>query len=275
MEGAQQIAIGCCDKGRANTMSGLTRFDFYPRDWFLDTRDLSDRAKGCYIDLLAAMYNRGGPLPYDEKYLCKLSGYSHVRSLRHVLKELLNTDKLRIVDGELVNNRVQEELKTAHRRQKIATAGGQAKALQNLKTSPKPRKHVENTSKSNRKVAEQRGDSEKNQHVNLCSPSPSPSPSKKKDTLNDHAFDGFWRIYPSRRPHSNPKKPAREKFEAALKRGVPASDIIRGAENYAVYVERETADPRFIAQAVTWLNQERWAEYQEAPEEVRPEVAPL
>ncbi len=88
-------------------------------------------------------------------------------------------------------------------------------------------------------------------------------------------FDGFWRIYPSRRPHSNPKKPARQKFEAALKRGVPASDIIRGAENYAVYVERETADPRFIAQAVTWLNQERWAEYQEAPEEVRPEVAPL
>ena len=88
-------------------------------------------------------------------------------------------------------------------------------------------------------------------------------------------FDGFWRIYPSRRPHSNPKKPAREKFEAALKRGVPASVISRGAENYAVYVEQETTDPRYIAQAVTWLNQERWAEYQEALEEVRPEVAPL
>ncbi len=88
-------------------------------------------------------------------------------------------------------------------------------------------------------------------------------------------FDGFWRIYPSRRPHSNPKKPAREKFAAALKRGVPASNIIRGAENYAVYVEQETTDPRFIAQAVTWLNQERWAEYQKAPEKVRPEVAPL
>ncbi len=88
-------------------------------------------------------------------------------------------------------------------------------------------------------------------------------------------FDGFWRIYPSRRPHSNPKKPARQKFEAALKHGVPASDIIRGAENYAVYVEQETTDPRYIAQAVTWLNQERWADYQEPPEEIRPEVAPL
>ena len=48
-------------------MSGLSRFDFYPRDWFLDTRDLSDRAKGCYIDLLAATYNRGGPLPYPPR----------------------------------------------------------------------------------------------------------------------------------------------------------------------------------------------------------------
>ncbi len=96
-----------------------------------------------------------------------------------------------------------------------------------------------------------------------------PPKDTKKDTLNDYAFDGFWRIYPSRRPHSNPKKPAREKFEVALKRGVPASDIIRGAENYAVYVEQETTDPRYIAQAVTWLNQERWAEYQKVP--VRPD----
>ena len=101
---------------------------------------------------------------------------------------------------------------------------------------------------------------------------------KKDSEINDlsaRQFDGFWRLYPSRRPHSNPRKPARLKFEAALKRGVPASNIIRGAENYAVYVERETTDPRFIAQAVTWLNQERWTEYQEAPEEARPEVAPL
>ena len=33
-------------------MTGLSRFDFYPRDWHLDTRDLSNGAKGVYIDLL-------------------------------------------------------------------------------------------------------------------------------------------------------------------------------------------------------------------------------
>ena len=98
-----------------------------------------------------------------------------------------------------------------------------------------------------------------------------------KDTLNrvtehkhtscsvpDQQFEVFWRAYPSRRPHSNPKKPARAKFEAAIKRGMAAADIIRGAKRYAAYVEREGTDPRYVSQALTWLNQERWMEDQEA-----------
>ncbi len=93
----------------------------------------------------------------------------------------------------------------------------------------------------------------------------------KKDTKKDSVaslptrqFEIFWRTYPSRRPHSNPKMPARAKFEAALKRGVAAADIIRGAENYAAYVESEHTDPKYVAQVKTWLNEERWMQYQEA-----------
>lgn len=174
-------------------MTGLTRFDFYPRDWFLDTRDLSDRAKGCYIDLLAATYNRGGPLPYDEKYLCRLAGYKQIRSLRHALQELLNTGKFEIVDGHLVNNRAQEELAAAQRRQDIASSGGHAKAQKNGKIG---RKLSENSLTTDRKVSEPRLDNEQNQQVNGCSPSPSPSPINSKD----YAFAGnvirlTWRDY--------------------------------------------------------------------------------
>ncbi len=82
--------------------------------------------------------------------------------------------------------------------------------------------------------------------------------------VSDQQFQNFWRIYPSRGRHSNPKKPARAKFDAALKRGVSGWDIIRGAQNYAAYVEREGTDPKYVAQAQTWLNQERWTQYQEA-----------
>jgi hypothetical protein len=80
------------------------------------------------------------------------------------------------------------------------------------------------------------------------------------------AFESFWRAYPSRHPHSNPKKPAREKFLAALKRGADPEAIVRGAENYRASIERDGTDQRFVAQAKTWLNEERWDEYQNAPE---------
>ena len=85
-------------------------------------------------------------------------------------------------------------------------------------------------------------------------------------SLTARQFDEFWRIYPSRRPHSNPRKIAYAKFEVALKRGTAAADIIRGAGNYGAYVEREKVNPKYVTQAVTWLNQERWGEYQEAAE---------
>ncbi len=51
-----------------------------------------------------------------------------------------------------------------------------------------------------------------------------------------------------------------------MKRGAAAADIVRGAGNYAAHVERERVEPRYVAQAVTWLNQERWGDYQEAAE---------
>ena len=93
------------------------------------------------------------------------------------------------------------------------------------------------------------------------------------DSVAAPPFDDFWRKFPSRRPHPNPKKPARQKFDAAVKRGIPAANIIRGAKNFAVYVAQERIEPKFIAQAVTWLNQERWTEYQVEPEPATPAAA--
>jgi hypothetical protein len=73
-------------------------------------------------------------------------------------------------------------------------------------------------------------------------------------------FQAFWQAYPSRSPHPNPKKLARAKFEAAIKRGVDPAVIVAGAERYARYAASERTDPRYIAQAATWLNQDRWTE---------------
>ncbi len=121
-------------------MSGLFRFDFYPKDWFLDTRDLSNAAKGIYVDLFSAMYARGGPLPYDEQELCGLCGCKTVRSLRPLLQELIEKEKVHVIDGFLVNNRTMEEIAATNKNIEAGRAGGKAPktshSLKTLKTHP-------------------------------------------------------------------------------------------------------------------------------------------
>jgi Helix-turn-helix domain len=79
-------------------------------------------------------------------------------------------------------------------------------------------------------------------------------------------FETFWRAYPSRKPHENPKKPARLKFEAAVKRGIDPAAIVRGVENFAVYAAAHIRNPVFIKTAEVWLNKECWNEHQQPPE---------
>ena len=92
---------------------------------------------------------------------------------------------------------------------------------------------------------------------------------KPKDTTKgDEFFKRFWTAYPNRKPHTNPKKPAREKFLAVLKKGTDPETIIRGAENYAAYIRQEGKEPQYVAQATTFLNKEYWADYQTRPKPV-------
>lgn len=80
------------------------------------------------------------------------------------------------------------------------------------------------------------------------------------------SFDEFWEVYhPLRRGCPNPKKPARLKFEAAVRRGVDTAEILRGARNYAVWVAGNVRDPHYVAMAQTWLNQERWTDHLDEP----------
>ncbi|MBN9448278.1 MAG: hypothetical protein J0I67_15415, partial [Bosea sp.] len=75
-------------------------------------------------------------------------------------------------------------------------------------------------------------------------------------------FDEFWKAYPHRGEASDPKKPAKEKFDRAVKRGADPAAIIAGAQRFAEIEHRAgRAGTEKCAQAVTWLNQERWNDY--------------
>ena len=104
--------------------------------------------------------------------------------------------------------------------------------------------------------------------VNIYTGGPKGSAVSSISAKVEEDFLAFWQVFPSRRPHSNPKKPARAKFLAAVKRGVDPAVIIRGAQAYAAYVAAQRTDPQYIKQAATWLNQEGWTENHE-PQEAR------
>lgn len=88
-------------------------------------------------------------------------------------------------------------------------------------------------------------------------PNPSISVHRKRSTPSEQ-FDRFWEAYP-RRDGANPKQPAMKAFNRAVASGADPETIILGAQHYRR--EQHGKDARFIAQAVTWLNQERWGDH--------------
>lgn len=95
----------------------------------------------------------------------------------------------------------------------------------------------------------------------LCSVSESVNkePQSKKVSAIDEAFGDFWSAYP-KREGANPRKPAFDKFRRLQRDGVHSADMIAAAKRYRA--EMAGKDAKFIAQTVTWLNQERWLDYQ-------------
>ena len=168
-------------------MTGLSRFDLYPRDWLSGTRELSLRARGMYIDLLARMYDLGRPLDYDEKELCRFLSLHDRRQLRPVLEELFDKNKIIATgDGKLTNERFEKELEAANLHIENSKRGGQAKA-QNRKTNPKsPSQRVVNALST--RIGG--GGFEEKQPLNPCLPSPSPS--KRKDTSKEGGKAAYW-----------------------------------------------------------------------------------
>lgn len=67
-------------------------------------------------------------------------------------------------------------------------------------------------------------------------------------------FEEFWHAYP-RREGPNPKKPARDRFLRLAAKGVDPETLIEAARRLA---EEHPTPTRFVPQAITWLNQERW-----------------
>jgi hypothetical protein len=87
-----------------------------------------------------------------------------------------------------------------------------------------------------------------------------PTPAKPQARASD-AFERFKKSYP-RREGANPWQPAEKKFNALVKTGVDPEIMIRAAAELAREEgARGNAGTKFIPQAMTWLNQQRFTDY--------------
>jgi len=84
---------------------------------------------------------------------------------------------------------------------------------------------------------------------------------KATRTEGAEEFQEFWKAYP-KRDGGNPKKPAAEKFYAALKAGATASEIIAGAKAFATEMDRlGKVGTAFVPMAKAWLHQQQWCDF--------------
>lgn len=75
-----------------------------------------------------------------------------------------------------------------------------------------------------------------------------------KASAIDQTFAEFWSIYPRREG----KGAAQVALAKALRRKVPAEQILAGARRFAA--DPNLPDAQFIAHPATWLNQARWGD---------------
>jgi hypothetical protein len=83
---------------------------------------------------------------------------------------------------------------------------------------------------------------------------------------SDGAFDRAWSLYP-KRAGGNARKSARRAWDARIRAGVAAGDLIAGVERYAAFVRASGNEGTpYVKQAATFLGpDEHWAEGWEIP----------
>ena len=207
----------------------------YWGDYFSDTLELSTFQHGCYLLLIGAYWQRGGPLPDEPEALARICRTSCDKLARYGNPVLARFHRK---DGLLHHKRIDLELLRSSKRQAVAIANGRAGGLAKGKLPH----HTNTTPKEDNP------------------PIPPLKGGRVRNDLNGHSkdFDAFYAAYPR---HVG-RRAAEKAYKAALSRG-EVGDILAGAMAYAASVKGKEA--QYIAHPATWLNADRWLDQGIAP----------
>lgn len=207
--------------------------------YLADTGHLTAIEHGAYLLLLMAMWRNDGWLPNDDK---KLARYARLTPGQWQRIKSTIFAFMQVSSDRITQSRLTDELAAVRQVKKSRQTGAQAKWLKYNKA-----RHASASAKPLQNDA-------------IPQPHPQPYNPPTPKGVGGELFAKFWEAYP-KRDGANPKKPAADKFARAVKAGNDPGAIIAGAKAYAASLG-EKAGTQFVAQAVTWLNQERWRDYE-------------
>ncbi|AKK19704.1 YdaU family protein [Candidatus Liberibacter africanus] len=99
----------------------------YPADFISGVLELTLEQKGAYSIIIDLMYDRGGSIPDNDKYIAGVCGCS-IRKWRSIRIILEKSNKIFIREGNIYNTRVEKEIikaiKASEERQENGRKGG-------------------------------------------------------------------------------------------------------------------------------------------------------
>lgn len=248
----------------------------YGGDFVLGTMSLSLEEKGAYSLCLDLIYDRGGPIPDDARWLAGVCGVS-LRKWKGIRDRLIETGKLVEKDGHLMNARAGRELAEradeAEEHAENGAKGGRKRAENALKTA---RKVDENAAKRGQKVDENEAVSRENNDLAQAGLKPNQKPdiynppSPQGGTCDNPIFREAVRAYPQAGTATASMEAMAEAWDDALATGaVSASGLLAAVKAFAAgsYAAEGGRPPRFDR----WLRKQLW----QAPSASKPPAAPL
>lgn len=112
-------------------------FRFDCRAWLDGTRALPPDVRGLYVDVLAIMYDRDGPIRDDDRWIAHQLHVSP-RKWRAVRDVLVACGKLAVRDGTLINVRTQSELEQRAKQRRTNAENGANRARTDDENCEKP-----------------------------------------------------------------------------------------------------------------------------------------
>jgi uncharacterized protein YdaU (DUF1376 family) len=243
-------------------VSAFPYMRFYVGDYLGDTRHLTTLEHGAYLMLIFAYWQRGKPLPADDRKLAHIAGltkpqWAKVKS--HVI------DFFEQKNAQIIHHRIEKEIEHMLAKSLKSQGAGRTSAQRRLdgrSTKPKTIDHSPEEDRSDKsELTSPAGDGE-----NLFGDEP-PDGGNRQEELDDQytaPFESWWATYPNKQG----KRAAAKAYAAAFKRLGGAKSGVDRVHSTLLHALRAQCSiwlrkgivGKYIPHPATWLNRSSYSD---------------